>query len=342
MLPENDGTVMQHVRQEPSDQSLLDEFRKENPQLVPVEWDGRGTLCAQLWHITFLNHREYSRGMNPECCHQEDRRAFMVTDHSELWQDRETQDLVQIAHPNCNGRKEDFEESAKFLKERGLNLAVSNMSWYNRETTKLVVVARPRTLDRIEFDPESIMHFNLQHEEWDTRKIAAIKQATEQVDTDKWFADAEDAEARGEHDQAALLFIDNAHNERTGRFNQQALRNIRRAGDLLRNHHDETVVTIATRSFLTYREIRMVFKYAGMTTPEWLEKMWRNGKQDWKWKRRTEPSEDGQEQIEYNRCIICEEWIRDGEGFYSPGLGHMHDGRSCLAEAAGISMRYLH
>ena len=221
MLPQSDLRIRAHTEASQSDPALLDGFRTTNPQLVPVEWDGRGALCDQFWHIAFLNHREYSSGMAPECCYDSPLTSC-ITDHNELWQDRETQDLVHVAHPYCHGTDEGFREGVRVLERRGLNCAMSEASWYYPGSSNLVVVARPRTLERISF--ADLLHLHDPNQEWDTERIVAMQKAGEQIDVDRWFPEAQAAEVRGEFDRATLLFVDTAHTERTGRFHRQAVR----------------------------------------------------------------------------------------------------------------------
>ena len=333
MLPRDDRTVRAHTKSSHSDPSLLEKFQAENPQLVPVKWDGRGAFCQQLWHIAFLRHREYSTGMGSECCYKSPLESC-ITDHSELWQDRETSDLVHIAHPYCDGTDEGFREGVEFVAERGLNCAMSEASWYYPGRTNLVIVARPRTLERVVSD--DYMHIHDQNEEWDTKRIVAMQKAGEQVDVDRWFAKAQAAEARGDYRRATLLFIGLADTERTGRFHRQAVKCLREAARLLRDHYFDAVLTVATRSFLTHAEVRMIFRFAGMKVPAWLERIWRNGRRPDTWAVRMERNEDDTGWIEHYRCVACEEWIKDGDSVYNSNLGHRHSGYDCLAEAAGI------
>ncbi len=335
MLPQSERRVRAHAETGKSGPALLDNFRTNNPQLVPVDWNGRGTFCKQFWHIAFLNHREYSRGMAPECCSDDSPLTSCIIDHKELWQDRETQDLVHIAHPYCRGTDEGFREGVRFLEKRGLNCAMSEASWYYPGRSTLVVVARPRTLERITF--ADLLHLHNPNQEWDTKRIVAMQKAGEQIDVDRWFAEAQTAEAQGEFNRATLLFVDIAHTERTGRFHRQAVRCLREAARLLRQHYHEAVMNVVTRRFLTHAEVRMVFRFAGMEVPDWLERIWRNGRRPDTWGFRMERSEDGTGWIEYHRCVVCEEWMNQGERVYDPNLGFMHPNRECLARVAGIS-----
>ena len=334
MLPESDDRTRAHATASEADPSLLKKFRADNPQLVPVEWDGRGAFCMQLWHIAFLNHRQHSSGMRPGCCHKSPLNAC-TTDHEELWQDRETLHLVHVAHPYCDGTDEGFRTGVQFLAERGLNSALSDASWYYPGRSNLVVVARPRTLDRVTFG--NLLQLFDSNEEWGTERIVAMQKAGEQVDADRRFAEAQAAEARGDYGQAAQQFVDMAHTERTGRFHRQAVKCLREAARLLRDHHNEAVLPVATLSFLTPAEVRTVFRFAGMEVPDWLKRIWRNSRRPDSWGFRMERSEDGTRWIECGRCVVCEKWMNEGEGVYDTNLGgSMHSDRECLARVAGI------
>ena len=332
MLPPNDGRVRAHSEASQSDPALLEEFKADNPQLVPVEWDGRGALCDQFWHIAFLNHREYSSGMAPECCYNS-RVSSCITDHNELWQDRETQDLVHVAHPYCDGTDNGFEEGVKFLAKRGLNSVISEASWYYPGRSSLVVVARPRTLERIRLADVLFGHF--QNDEWDTKKKVAMQKAREQVDADRWFAKAQAAEAEGDFQRATLYYVDCAHTERTGRFHRQAVQRLREAGRMLLHHYDDAALTVVTRSSLTRTEVRMVFRFAGMEVPDWLQRIWRNSRRSDTWGYRIEDSKNGKGWDEYYRCVVCEEWMGQDERVHG-GLGPMHYNEACLKRVAGV------
>ena len=333
MLSKNDAAPRYHAVSSNSDSSLLERFTSDNPQLIPVKWDGRGAFCQRLWHIAFLNHREYSTGMEPECCYNEGPLGICITDHSELWQDRESLDLVHVSHPYCDGTDEIFLQGVEFLTQRGLNSLMSTSSWYYPGHSNLVIVARPRTLERIVIP--DYLHLYEQNDEWDTKRVVAMQKAREQVDADRWFANAEAAEASGDYRRATLLFVDAAHTERTGRFHRQAVACLREAARLLRDHYDGAVRTVATRSFLTQADVRVIFRLAGMELPTWLKRIWRNSRRTGAWTFRRERNEDGTGWIEYYRCVICEEWIREGNSVYSY-FGTWHSDRDCLAEVAGI------
>ena len=335
MLPKNDQQIIAHATGGSSDASLLDKFRAANPQLIPVEWNGRGVFCNQFWHLAFLNHREYSSGMSPECCHVS-QTDDCITDHKELWQDRTTLDLVHIAHPYCDGGDEGYRQGNELLKCRGLNSAISSDSWYFPGNSNLVVVARPRTFERIALD--NILKMDDYNDERYVQRIVVAKKATEEFDADQWFAEAEKAEANGDYHRAALLFVDNAHTERTGRFHRRAVKCLRRAARLLRDHYDDTVLMIATRSFLTRREVRTVFQFADMAVPDWLERIWLNGRRSDSWKHRWDVRDDDGELRDYHRCVVCEEWMKSTESVYT-ALGDMHSERECLARAAGVPIR---
>ena len=332
MLPQNDERVRAHAEGSQSDSALLDEFRTDNPQLIPVEWDGRGNLCDQFWHFAFLNHREYSSGMSPECCYNR-RVTSCITDHRELWQDRETQDLVHVAHPYCDGTDKGFWDGVEFLATRGLNCAMSGASWYFPDSSNLVVAARPRTLERISFADSPLIYYD-QNEEWDTKRIVAMRKAGEQVDADRWFSEAQAAEARGDFQRATLLFVHHAHTERTGRFHRQAVRCLREAGRLLQHHYNDAVLDVVTRG-LTHAETRKVFGFAEMEVPGWLERVWRNSRHQNTWGYRMERSDNAAGWVEYYRCVVCEEWMADGERV-DASLGYMHLNRDCLARVAGV------
>ena len=331
MLPDNENRVLSHVSGDVSDGSFLKDFRDKNPQLVPVEWDGRGMFCQQLWHIAFLNHREHSSGLEPECCFKSPLTSC-VNDHWELWQDRDTLDLVHIAHPYCDGTDAGFADDVKFLAERGLNCAMYDASWYYPGHSRLVVVARPRTLQRINCD--NLLHLCDSNEESDTERVVAIQKAVEQIDADRWFAEAEAAETRGDYHRASLLFVDLAHTERTGRFHRHAVKCLREAARLLRDHYHETVLNVGTRAFLTRSEVRQIFRFAGIEVPEWLECAWRNGRRRGGWGYRIERHDNGAGSVEYYRCVVCEEWMEEGERVHDGVLGYRHSDRGCLVKAS--------
>ena len=333
MLLKNDTDVRYHAGSSNSHLSLLEKFMLENPQLVPVKWDGRGAFCQQMWHIAFLNHREYSSGMEPECCYKRGPIETCITDHSELWQDRKTLDLVHVAHPYCDGTDQGFLEGVEFLAKRGLNCVMSEASWYYPGRANLVIVARPRTLERIVIGDH--LHLSDQNEEWDTIRVVAVQKAGEQVDADRWFAKAIAVEASGDYRYATLLFVDAAHTERTGRFHRQAVTCLREAARLLRDHYDDVVRAVATQSFLTQADSRTIFRLAGMEVPTWLKRIWRNSRRTGAWTFRRERNEDVTGWIEYYRCVICEEWIEAADSVYS-SFGSRHSNRDCLAEVAGI------
>ena len=338
MLPQSDRKTRMNAEKSTSDPALLGKFRADNPHLIPVDWNGRGTLCDQFWHFAFLSHREYSSGMEPECCYNTLLKNC-ITDHSELWQDRETLDLVHIAHPYCDGTDEGFFEGVEFLKKRGLNCAMTDASWYYPGHTNLVLVARPRTLERIAFS--NLLHLHDWIQEWDTEKIVAMQKAREQVDVDHWLAEAQAVEALGNYAHATLIYIDTAHTERTGRFHRRAVRCLREAARLLRNHYEDVVMNVATTSFLTHAEVRKVFLFAGMEVPTWLERTWRNGRRPDSWGFRMERNEANSGWVEYRRCVVCEEWMKEGEGVYDLNLGSRHSDRECLAKVAGVPVEKL-
>ena len=333
MLPENEQRVRAHAETSQSDPELLKDFRTKNPQLVPVEWDGRGTFCDQFWHIAFVNHREHSRGMAPECCYS-NRLTRCITDHGELWQDRETQDLVHVAHPYCDGTDEEFWDGVGFLAKRGLNCVMSEASWYYPGSSTLVVVARPRTLERISF--ADVLSRHDRNEDWDTKRIVAMQEAGEQVDADRRFAEAQAVEAQGDFQFAAQLFVDCAYTERTGRLHRQAVRCLREAGRLLQHHYSDVALTVATEPRLARADVRKVFEFADMEIPDWLQRVWRNDRRHDTWGYRMERSEDGTGWVEHYRCVVCEEWIAEGERDIHPSLGFVHLGLDCLARVAGV------
>ena len=333
MLPREEDTVRRHIELSSSDTSVLEKFRTDNPQLIPVEWDGRGTFCGQLWHIAFLNHREYSSGMEPECCYDQSLDSC-ITDHRELWQDRETLDLVHVAHPYCDGTNKGFLEGAEILAKRGLNCVMADASWYYPGSSNLVMVARPRTLERVSFG--NLLQILDRNEEWDTKRIVAMQKAREQVDADRRFAEAKGLEASGDYSYATLRFLDAAHTERTGRFHRQAVKCLRGAGRLLRDHYDDAVLDVATRSFLTHADVRTVFRFAGIEVPVWLERIWRNRRRPDTWGFRAERNVDGPGWIESYRCVVCEEWITHGEVTYDAMLGTTHSSRDCLQRVAEV------
>ena len=336
MLPFEDIGVIGHSGGHDDGAAILTEFRKRNPQLVPMRWDGRGVFCRQLWHLLFLNHREYSTGLLPECCYNDDLSAS-VTDHRELWQDRETLDLVQIAHSRSDGSDEGFLRSVSVLSERGLSSGMSDSSWYSPRTN-LMVVARPRTFDRMSFDPDTVVHV-VDVDEWDAMRAEAVRRALEDVDYEKWLWEASEAESGGDYERAVLLFVDAVHTERTGRFHRHAVHCMREAARLLREHYPEVVLMVAARGFLTRSEVRGIFRYAGVEVPGWLERMWRNGSRVGPDVYRIEVGEQGT--VEYHRCVVCEEWL--GPDCQVPDMnnGYMHLDRRCLKQAAAAPPVFL-
>ena len=333
MLPRDEDVVRSHAALGNSDPSALKGFRADNPQLVPVEWDGRGTFCDQFWHIAFLNHREYSSDMGRKCCYRSSL-GSCINDHRELWQDRETLDLVHVAHPYCDGTDRGYEEGVETLAQRGLNCAMADASWYYPGHSNLVIVARPRTLERVSFD--NLLHLYDRNEEWDAKRIVAMQRAGEQVDADRRFANAKDVEARGDHSYATLLFLDSAYTERTGRFHRQAVKCLREAGRLLGDHYADAVLNVATHSYLANEDVRMVFRFAGIEVPVWLERIWRNRRRPDTWGFRMERAENGQGWIDYHRCVVCEEWMAVDDSTLDSSLGMRHSSRACLIEVAGV------
>ena len=90
MLPRNDERVQRHATMNNSDATLLERFKSDNPHLVPVEWDGRTSLCQSMWHISFLNHRHNAGSNEIRCCNDTELKSCL-TDHRELWQDLVTE-----------------------------------------------------------------------------------------------------------------------------------------------------------------------------------------------------------------------------------------------------------
>ena len=338
MLPQSDRQTRINSEGDKSDPALLQRFRADNPQLIPVDWDGRGTLCDQFWHFAFLRHREHSSGMEPECCYSKPLKNC-ITDHSELWQDRETQDLIHIAHPYCDGTDEGYKEGVEFLRKRGLNTAMTEASWYYPGRTNLVVVARPRTFGRIALS--ELLHLDNWTQERETEKIVAMQEAREQVEVDHHLADAEAAEASGNYAYAALLYLDTAHTERTGRFHRSATQCLRQTARLLHSHYSEVVMNVATRGLLTHAEVRKVFRFAGIEVPPWLERIWRNGRRSESWSFRMERNEADSRWVEYRRCVVCEQWMKEGESVYDFNLGSRHLNSECLARVAGVPVEQL-
>ena len=157
-----------------------------------------------------------------------------------------------------------------------------------------------------------------------------MQKAGEQVDADRWFTKAKGVDTSGDYSYATLLFLDAAHTERTGRFHRQAVKCLREAGRLLRDHYYDAVLNVATRSFLTPADVRMVFRFAGIEVPIWLERIWRNRRHPDTWGFRAERNEDGTGWIESYRCVVCEEWMTHGEVTYDAILGTRHSSRDCL------------
>ena len=352
MLPRDESTAVGHATLSASDKDALDRFMADNPQLIPVRWDGRGTFCDQFWHVAFLNHREQPRGMaeirrygvgvlggeNKICCYGRAPLESCVYDHSELWQDSATLDLVHIAHPYCDGADEGFQSSAKALAARGLNTRMVAQSWYYPGRTNLVVVARPRTLDRISVSPVvQDLDWEGWKNDWESERIVAMQKAGEQVDADRFLAMAKEAEADGNYQRAIQILGDTAHTERTGRFHRQAVARLRGVGRLLRDHYTLTVLGVSLGSWQTTAEVRMVFGFAGLPVPDWLERIWRNSRRPEHWKFRAERRDNDWD--EYNRCVVCEEWMESGkdEADYYPHLSaHMHASDACLPELTGL------
>ena len=322
-----------------SDATLLERFKNYNPHLVPVEWDGRTALCQSMWHISFQNHRHNAGSNEIRCCIDSGLKNCL-TDHRELWQDLVTEDLIHIAHPYCKGEDPGFREGSKLItQKRGLNIAMADASWYYPGHANLVAVARPRTLERIDFG-DSLMHLDDSNTEWDAKKIAAMQQAWEDVESERWFAEAQRAESEGDFHMATLLFVDTAHTERTGRFHRRATQALREAGRLLGEHYEDAIETVATRSFLSNADTRKVFEFAGTKTPDWLEKIWRNAQrqENSKWGYQfVERTSDGEDWKDLYRCTVCEEWMEPLEGIHSMRIGMIHKDKDCFKEAAGLA-----
>ena len=339
MLPRNDERVQRHATMNDSDATILKRFRSDNPHLVPVEWDGRTGLCGSMWHVSFINHR-YNAGSDVLKCCNETEIESCLTDHRELWQDLVTEDLIHIAHPYCQGEDQGYQEGTKFLREkRGLNIAMSETSWYFPGRANVVVVARPRTMERIDFG-DSLMHMDDWNTEWDAKKTAAMQQAWEDVETERWFAEAQKAASDGDFHKAIIYFVDTAHTERTGRFHRRATHALREAGRLLGEHYEDGIETVATRDFLNNADTRKVFEFAGTKTPDWLEKIWRNAQrqENLKWGYRfVERTSDGEDWKELYRCTVCEDWMEPGEWVDYMRIGMVHKDKECFKEAAGLA-----
>ena len=339
MLPRKDEQVQRHATMENSDRAVLEKFRADNPHLVPVEWDGRTYLCQSMWHISFINHRHNAGSNEIRCCSDTEIESCL-TDHKELWQDLATEDLVHIAHPYCRGEDEGYRKGSRLITgKQGLNIAMSEASWYYPGQANLVVVARPRTLERINFG-DSLMQVEDWNTEWDTKKIAAMQQAWEDVESDRWFAEAQKAESDGDFHMATLLFVDTAHTERTGRFHRRATQALRETGRLLSEHYEDAIETVATRSFLSNADTRKVFEFAGTKSPDWLERIWRNAQrqENSKWGYRfVERTSDGEDWKELYQCTVCEEWMEPGERVHSMRIGKVHKDRDCFKKAAGLT-----
>ena len=317
-----------------SDTETLDRFMAANPLLKPVEWNGRGILCNEFWHFAFQSHREYIHGQDPRCC---DSRidANCLTDHNELWQHIGTGDLVHIAHPYCDGADEGFQTSEQLVRDRGLCGYMSKASWYMPEMTSLVIIARPRTMELIKVEDDFLTIG--EWDDWNTKKIVAAKQAVEQVDADEWLTAAESTAVCGDYYYAALLFLDAAYQERTGQFHRQAVSRLREVGALLKEHYDDVIRLVTTRSSITNEETRLVFKFAGMEVPDWLKQIWRNQRRSNSWHYREEGNYNSPGYAEFYRCLICAEWLSADERIYFGRLnGFCHKDIDCLSPIAGI------
>ena len=331
MLQVTDRNIRLHAG---SDTDALDKFMAANPLLKPVEWNGRGMLCNEFWHFAFQSHREYLHDQDPRCC---DSRfdANCITDHNELWQHIGTGDLVHIAHPYCDGEDEGFRTSAQLVKDRGLCGYMSKTSWYMPGRTSMVVIARPKTMELIKVGGEFLIIGAW--DEWNTRRIVAAKQAVEQVDADKWLAAAQSTAVCGDYHYAALLYLDAAYQERTGQFHRQAVSRLRELAVLLAEHYDDIIRLIVTRSSITNEETRMVFKFAGMQVPDWLNQIWRNQRRGNSWHYRSEGDYDSSTFAEFYRCLICSEWLAADDRIYTGRLGGFcHSDIDCLGAIAGI------
>ena len=203
-----------------------------------------------------------------------------------------------------------------------------------------MVVARPRTLERITFG-ESLMHIDDWNTEWDAKKIAAMQQAWEDVETEMWLAEAQKCESEGDFHRATLLFVDTAHTERSGRFHRKATQSLRETGRLLREHYEDSIETVATRSFLSNTDTRKVFEFAGMKPPDWMEKIWKNAQRqkttNWGY-RFVDNQADGENWKELYRCTVCEEWMEQDERIYNTKIGTVHRDYHCFREAAGLAL----
>ena len=316
---------------------ILQRFKNDNPLLKPVEWDGRGSLCDDFWHFAFLSHREYSRGMGPECCYGGSSGNRCLTDHRELWQHASTGDLAHIAHPYCDGNDKGFKDASGNLREKGLGGLLHDASWYYPGHSRLVVIAVPATLSLIKVNEADVLRRFGEDDEWSSRRVIAMRQAFEDVDSQFWLAAAHSTAECGDYSYAAILFADNAHTERTGRFHRQAVSRLRDLGALLRDHYDEVVRVVVERSFLTNSEVRQVFKFAGLALPEGLPKVWRNQGRGWSWGYRELGIYGSEGYREEYRCVICEEWMLTSEGINMlRGMGHRHKDVDCFAELLGL------
>jgi hypothetical protein len=341
MLPRNDEVVRTHATMNSSDAKALDAFMEANPHLAPVEWDGRSGQCQGLWHISFLGHRENAGRDEVGCC-QGSNDGYCLVDHDELWQDRVTKDLVFVSHPYTDPDDPPVDDEVDFLREkRGLHVAMSTASWYYPGSTSLVVLARPRTLARVEFG-DDLVRFDNWSTEWDTKKVVAMQMAWEQVEAERWTAEAANAESEGDFERAVLLYVDSAHTDRTGRFHRRATQALREAGRLLVEHYEDAVELVATRSFLTNAETRNVFGFAGMAVPDFIEKIWKNKKgqnsSQWGYRYVKDQSDENHGEELY-RCTVCEEWMVRGERVLTVRIGMVHKGQDCFRKAAGLAAK---
>ena len=339
MLPRNDEVALRHATMNDPDATILEKFRADNPHLVPVEWDGRTSMCLGMWHISFINHRHNAGSNEIHCCSDTEIESCL-TDHKELWQDLTTEDLVHIAHPYCKGEDAGFREGSRLITgKRGLNIAMSEASWYFPGQANLVVVARPRTLERVNFG-DSLILMDDRNSEWDAKKVAAMQQAWEDVESDRWFAEARKCESDEDFHMATLMFVDTAHTERTGRFHRRATQALREAGRMLCEHYEDAIETVATRSFLNNADTRKVFEFAGTKTPDWLERIWRNAQRQeslkWGYRFVDDPT-NREDWKELYRCTVCEEWMEPGERIHAMRIGMVHKDKDCFKEAAGLA-----
>lgn len=324
---------------------ILEDFKNQNPQLLPVERNSPGAECAQLWHIASVHHRNEAALSDIHCCSKMDRGGFMnLLDHNETWQDWETGDLLNISHPYglapIDEENRDLEKAIEisnrqldYAKElasaRGLDVAFGT-SWYDPQTA-LAVIARPRTLERVYIDGQRNAALK-ELSDWDALEVIQPQLALEQVRQDRWVSEAQDLEANGDYYKAMMYYGDTSWQERTGEFHRQAVAMLRECGRLLREHPLECMELAVARSSWNVADTRRVFKFAGMNIPKWIEQTWNRGRKQSNGRWGSHYDRDTGKST--YRCCVCGEWGNGQESgtMTRRAIGIIHTDNVCMQE----------